>query len=45
MAAFRGPFLWYELLTTDPGGAKAFYPKVTGWGLQDWTGMEKPYSM
>jgi predicted enzyme related to lactoylglutathione lyase len=45
MADYRGRFLWYELLTTDPGAAKAFYPKITGWGLQDWTGMETPYSM
>ncbi len=45
MADFRGRFLWYELLTTDPGSAKAFYPRITGWGLQDWTGMETPYTI
>jgi len=45
MSDVRGRFLWYELLTTDPAAAKAFYPKITGWGTQDWTGMQTPYSM
>ncbi len=26
-----GRFVWYELLSTDPQGAQAFYPAVTGW--------------
>jgi predicted enzyme related to lactoylglutathione lyase len=28
-------FVWYELLTTDPAGAKAFYGDVAGWTTQD----------
>lgn len=49
----RGRFVWYELMTEDTKGAKAFYPKVTGWGTQDWQGPfeytmwkagEKPFS-
>ena len=27
------PFIWYELLTTDPQGAKAFYESVVGWRI------------
>jgi predicted enzyme related to lactoylglutathione lyase len=31
----HGRYVWYELLTTDPEGAKAFYSKVVGWVPQD----------
>ena len=27
----RGDFIWYELITPDPTGAKAFYDAVVGW--------------
>jgi uncharacterized protein len=30
-----GHFAWYELITTDVAGAKAFYTNVIGWGAQD----------
>ena len=42
----HGRFLWYELLTSDPAGAKDFYPMVTGWGGDVWhpTGGD-PYHM
>jgi predicted enzyme related to lactoylglutathione lyase len=29
----RGDFIWYELMTPDPEGAKAFYDKVVGWNI------------
>jgi predicted enzyme related to lactoylglutathione lyase len=45
MSEFRGRFLWHELMTNDPKAAQAFYMKVVGWGLQEWTGMDKPYWM
>lgn len=32
----RGRFVWYELLTSDPKAAMAFYPDVTGWKTQHW---------
>lgn len=36
MAKSRGrPFVWYELLTTDVAGAKAFYGKVVDWGARN----------
>jgi predicted enzyme related to lactoylglutathione lyase len=31
----HGRFIWYELMTTDTGGAKAFYGAVVGWTAQD----------
>ena len=34
MTSIRGHFLWHELLTSNPDGAIAFYPKVLGWGTQ-----------
>jgi uncharacterized protein len=35
----RGRFVWYDLMTSDPKGAEAFYPKVAGWGTQVWDQM------
>jgi predicted enzyme related to lactoylglutathione lyase len=32
----NGRVVWYELLTTDPKGAVAFYPDVTGWKAEAW---------
>jgi predicted enzyme related to lactoylglutathione lyase len=28
-----GSFIWYELMTDDPDGAKAFYDAVVGWNV------------
>ena len=33
MANPVGSFVWYELMTTDPDGARAFYGKVVGWQI------------
>lgn len=35
MATPRGSFVWYELMTTDPDAAAAFYAKVVGWTAAD----------
>lgn len=32
----HGQFVWYELMTSNAAGAKAFYPAVAGWGTEDW---------
>ncbi|RMH19553.1 MAG: VOC family protein [Acidobacteria bacterium] len=40
----RGRFVWYELMTTDPQGAQAFYTQLIGWGTEDFPG-EQPYTM
>jgi predicted enzyme related to lactoylglutathione lyase len=29
----EGNFIWYELITPDPEGAKAFYDAVVGWNI------------
>lgn len=29
-----GEFIWYELMTPDPEGAKAFYDAVVGWDIE-----------
>lgn len=42
----RGRFVWYDLMTTDPEAAKAFYTAVTGWGTHVWeTPGMPPYTM
>ena len=34
-SAPSGDFIWYELMTTDPSGAKAFYDAVVGWNIEE----------
>jgi predicted enzyme related to lactoylglutathione lyase len=29
----RGDYIWYELMTPDPEGSKAFYDAVVGWNI------------
>src|SRR5687767_8019322 len=29
----HGSFIWYELMTSDPIGAKSFYDAVVGWTI------------
>jgi uncharacterized protein len=36
-------FVWYELMTTDLDGAKAFYAAVNGWEAQEWGEAEGRY--
>lgn len=35
MTNSHGSFIWYELMTTDPEGAKRFYGDVVGWTFGD----------
>lgn len=35
MATPAGAFVWYELMTSDPDAAAAFYAKVVGWTTAD----------
>ena len=30
----HGDFIWYELMTPDPDGAKRFYDAVVGWDIE-----------
>jgi predicted enzyme related to lactoylglutathione lyase len=41
----RGRFLWYELLTTDPRRAEAFYTRLFAWDTQEWDAGDPPYTM
>ena len=43
--SIRGRFLWYDLMTTDTEAAQKFYPKVTAWGIEIWSGAGSPYPM
>jgi hypothetical protein len=31
----KGDFIWYELMTPDPEGSKAFYDAVVGWNISE----------
>ena len=41
----RGRFVWYELMTSDPVAAQAFYAQVVGWKAEAWEGGPTPYTM
>ena len=40
-----GDFIWYELMTTDPDGAKAFYDAVVGWDIETQPAGDMDYRM
>ena len=41
----EGGFIWYELMTTDAEGAKAFYDAVVGWNVGEGSPEFKGYRM
>lgn len=43
MANQIGSFVWYELMTPDPDGAKAFYEPVVGWSMTTSHGDSQDY--
>jgi predicted enzyme related to lactoylglutathione lyase len=43
--ADTGNFIWYELMTPDPDGAKAFYDAVVGWDIEPHPSGEMDYRM
>ena len=40
-----GDFIWYELITPDPDGAKAFYDAVVGWTIDPSSSFPNGYRM
>lgn len=40
----HGDFIWYELMTTDAGGARTFYQDVAGWHIDEGHG-DPAYAM
>ena len=45
MANPQGSFIWYELMTPDPDGAKRFYDAVVGWDIEPQPAGEMDYRM
>ena len=43
--AATGRFVWYDLMTTDPGGAKSFYTSLIGWSITPFQTAPEPYDM
>jgi predicted enzyme related to lactoylglutathione lyase len=41
----QGSNVWYELMTTDPDGATAFYDKVVGWKISESIPGDQDYRM
>lgn len=41
----QGDFIWYELMTDDAGGAKAFYDALVGWTIEAQSQMPNGYRM
>jgi hypothetical protein len=41
----HGSFVWYELITPDPDGAKAFYDAVVGWTIEATASFPNGYRM
>jgi uncharacterized protein len=39
----HGKWVWYELMTPDPEGAKAFYNAIVGWSIQTSHGGDMDY--
>lgn len=40
-----GRFIWHELMVPDPAAAEVFYGAVLGWGRQDASTTEQPYTL
>lgn len=45
MTNHHGDFIWYELITPDADGARAFYQKVVGWTIEDGSSAPMGYRM
>ena len=43
MTTLQGSWIWYELMTPDPAGAKAFYDAVVGWSIVPGTPQTNDY--
>ncbi len=41
----HGSFIWYELISPDPDGAKAFYDAVVGWTIESVSSFPNGYRM
>ena len=39
----QGSWIWYEIMTPDAEGSKAFYDRVVGWNIQTTHGEDTGY--
>jgi predicted enzyme related to lactoylglutathione lyase len=45
MGTLQGSWIWYELMTPDPQGAREFYQAVGGWTISPGHGDQDDYSL
>ena len=45
MTNVHGDYIWYELMTTDPDGARTFYEGLVGWNIEDQPSGDQDYRM
>ena len=43
MTSLHGSWIWYELMSPDPAGSKAFYEAVVGWSISTGHGDDTNY--
>ena len=43
MTTLQGSWIWYELMSPDPDGSKAFYEAVVGWSISTGHGGDTNY--
>ena len=43
MSTLHGSWIWYELMSPDPDGSKAFYEAVVGWSISTGHGDDTNY--
>jgi predicted enzyme related to lactoylglutathione lyase len=45
MSDYQGKFVWYDLMTSDPKAAEAFYKTVIGWDAKDSGMTDRSYTI
>src|SRR5258708_33825587 len=45
MAAQRGNFIWYDVMTSEPKAATSFYSDVIGWDAQEYPMEDRTYTV
>ena len=43
MTTLQGSWIWYDLISPDPAGSKAFYEAVIGWSISTGHGADSDY--
>ena len=45
MSTLQGSWIWYDLMSPDPEGSKAFYEAVVGWSISTGHGDDTNYGL